>query len=121
MNLRLPGSGSLLESLLNRPGALPTDTGDGTTLENVTEAQVVQALEAMALGHIEYVILEQGAEFLQAAGEGAGPYALQHSPGVSKSMIEVPGGVGAETMRKVLLAYARGDLGWRGALGWAPM
>ena len=121
MNLRLPASGTLLESLLNRPGAPPTDVADGFTVENVTEGQVGEALEAMAAGHVEYVILEAGDAFLQAAGEGAGPYALQYSPGAGAAMLEVPGGVGAETMRKVILAYARGDLGWRGALGWAPM
>ena len=121
MNLRLPVSGSVLESLPNRPGASPTDMADSTTLENVTEAEVVQAVDEMPRGHIEYVILEDGAKFLQAAGEGAGPYALQYSPGADGAMIEVPGGVDADTMRKVPLGYARGDLGWRGALGWAQL
>jgi hypothetical protein len=75
----------------------------------------------MTRGHIEYVILENGDEFLQTAGEGAGPYALELRPDPAHQMLHVPGGVDAETMRTVLLAYRRGDLGWRGALEWGPL
>jgi hypothetical protein len=121
MNLRLPASGLLLESLLGRLGASPMDAAGATTVERPTEAQIVEAIEAMAQGHIECVILEDGDRFLQAAGDGAGPYVLQYSPGGMEAMLQVPGGVDAGMMRTVLLAYARGDLGWRGALGWAPM
>jgi hypothetical protein len=66
-----------------------------------------------------YVVLEQDDEFLQAAGDGAGPYALQHS--VGDQLVEAPGGVDAATMRKVMLAYRRGDPAWRGAIAWAPV
>lgn len=120
MELRLPDSGLLLEALLSRLGS-PTEMGGGSTVRNATEAQINEAIDAMIRGHIEYVILDDGGPFVQAAGEGPGPYALEHCPGDSESIVEVPGGVDAETMRKVLVAYGRGDLGWRGALAWAPL
>jgi hypothetical protein len=92
-----------------------------TTVRGATEAQIAEAIDAMTRGHLEYVILEEAGRFVQAAGEGTGPYALQYFPGGSESMIEVPGGVDAETMRTVLQSYARKDPDWRGALGWTQM
>ena len=53
----------------------------------------MDALDAMTRGEIEYVILEEGDEFLQAAGDGAGPYALQFSPASGDGLEEVGGGV----------------------------
>lgn len=121
MNMRLPDSGSVIESLLGRLGASPGDDAGGATAEGVTEAEIALALDAMLRGDIEHVILENGDEFLQTADAGAGRYALQFSAGDSHPLLQVPGGTDADTMRKVMLSYGRGDLGWRGALAWAPM
>jgi hypothetical protein len=121
MNLRLPDSGSLLGSVLSGLGRSAIDDGSGIAIPAVTEAQLAEAIAAMTRGDIEYVILESGDAFLQAAGEGQGPYALQFSPASGAAMIEVPGGVDANTMRAVLLGYYAGDPGWRGACRWAAM
>jgi len=75
----------------------------------------------MERGDIEYVILEEGDRFLQAAGDAAGPYSVQFSPGTIDAMIEVPGGADVKTMRDVLLAYRRGDDRWRTACAWSSM
>ena len=72
MNLRLPPSGSLLESLLNHLGTAPNDPSGDLTLEGVTEAHLVDALDALERGDVEYAILEHGDEFLQAAGTDDG-------------------------------------------------
>lgn len=119
MNLRLPESGSLVESLLGRLGASPNDPASGTVVEHVSEADITAALDALVRADIEFVILEHGDEFLQAAGAGTGPYALQFSPDATGSLQEVPGGVDAETMRSAVMAYGRGEAGWRGGLGWS--
>ena len=121
MNLRLPASGSLVEVLFDRLAASPTDPTGSTPIENVTDADVLSAIDAMQRGDIEYVILENGDEFLQAAGEGNGPYALEVSTDTAGLMVGVRGGVDAETMRKVFLAYLRRDPAWRGALEWKAM
>jgi hypothetical protein len=120
MDLRLPPSGLLLDSLLGGLGTTAGSAGD-TTIRTPTAEQLAAAIDAMTKGYMEYVILEDRGQFVQAAGEGGGPYALQHFPGGSDAMLEVTGGVDAETMRKVLEAYRRGDMGWRGALAWVPM
>ena len=81
MFMRLPDSGSLLGSIVNGLGHTVAD-GNGIAIDAVTEAQLGEALTAMASGDLEYVILEDGDAFVQAAGDGAGPYALQFSPAV---------------------------------------
>jgi len=118
MNLRLPASGSLLESLLNHLGTAPNDPSGDLTLEGVTEAHLVDALDALERGDLEYVILEHGDEFLQAGGTGDGPYALQVGSTATETMFEVRGGADRMTMRRVLLSYCGGDVGWRGSLEW---
>jgi hypothetical protein len=120
MNLRLPASGLLLESLLGGLGTPGIEPGN-TTVRHPTPDQLSAAIEAMAGGHMEYVILEEGGQFLQAAGDGNGPYALQYFAGAGEPIIEVPGGVDAETVRTVLAAYLRGEPAWRGALAWQPV
>jgi hypothetical protein len=119
MTLRIPGSGTFLESWLNGVGHLP-GAGDDHAVEAVTYEQLVSAVEAMERGDIEYVILENGDEFIQAAGAGSGRFAMQFSP-VSGDMEEVRGGVEATTMRGVLLAYHRGDPAWRNTSTWSAM
>lgn len=114
INMRLPDSGALLESMLDGLSG-PETSGDATFVEDVNDAQLVAALGAMERGDIEYVILERGDEFLQAAGERTGPYALQFQPS-SGDMLEVRGGVDAATARAAMLGYHRGDPGWRGSL-----
>jgi hypothetical protein len=120
MQMRLPESGSLLGSIVSGLGHTTAD-GTGVTVDGVTEAQLVDAVAAMSRGDIEYVVLEDGAEFVQAAGDGAGPYALQFSPASGGGLEEAAGGVDASTVRSALLAYRRGDPAWRRSLRWSPL
>jgi hypothetical protein len=119
MLMRLPDSGSLLGSIVNGLGHTTAD-GSGIAIDAVGAAQLAEALTAMASGDLEYVILEDGGAFVQAAGEGTGPYALQFSP-ASGLMEEVPGGVTDDAMRGALLAYRRGDPSWRRPFSWSAM
>jgi hypothetical protein len=120
MRMRLPDSGSLIGSILNGLGHTTAD-GSGVAVDGVTEAQLVDALGAMTRGEIEYVILEEGAAFVQAAGDGGGPYALQSSLVSGDGLEEVRGGVDGPTVRAALLAYRRGDRAWRGQCRWSPV
>ena len=120
MLMRVPESGSLLATLVHGLGRTIAD-GEGLAIEGVAEAQLVEALSALSRGEIEYVILEGGDEFVQAAGEGAGPYALQFNPAGGDGLQDVPGGVSEAAMREALLAYRRGEAGWRRAFPWTPL
>jgi hypothetical protein len=120
MDLRVPDSGSLLGSLLSGLGRSLEEGGGDLALPGVTAPQLDEAIAAMVRGDIEYLILEERASFLQAAGEGDGPYALQVDPG-DGVLLEVPGGVSAAEMRASLRAYRDGDPGWRHAYRWASI
>jgi hypothetical protein len=120
MLMRLPDSGSLLGSIASGLGHAIAD-GTGVAIEPVTEAQLGEAVTAMASGELEYVILEDGEAFLQAAGEGAGPYALQFSPASGDGMEEARGGATEAAMRAALQAYRRGDPSWRRPFEWSAM
>jgi len=120
MLMRLPESGSLAASLLSSLGRTVAD-GTGIAVDGVGEAQLADALAALSRGDIEYVILEAGDEFVQAAGEGDGPYALQFSPASGDGLQEVPGGVVAAAVRDALKAYRRGDPAWRRPFQWSAM
>ncbi len=120
MLMRLPDSGSLLGSIVSGLGHTPAD-GNGIAVDVVTESQLVEALTAMASGDLEYVILEDGDGFVQAAGDGAGPYALEFSAPSGTGIEQVRGGVTEGAMRDALLAYRRGEPGWRSPFEWSPM
>lgn len=116
MDLRWPDSGSLLDSLLSDAGHSAL-SGSGS-LAGVTPAQLDEALAALQRGDVEYVILEDGSRFLQAAGEGDGPYQVQVTND-GEAMHDVDGGADAETMQRILRAYLHGDAAWRDA-EWVP-
>ena len=118
MNLRIPGSGSVLEALLDNLGNTVADAVGGRLVSSVSEAQLDQALDALARGDIEYVILEDGDAFLQAAGEGDGPYVLQFTPGSGQDLIDLRGGANADTMRDIFRRYRGGDSDWRIRYSW---
>jgi hypothetical protein len=118
--MRLPESGSLLATLASGLGRSIAD-GEGVAVDGVAEAELATALSALSRGEIEYVILEDEHEFVQAAGEGAGPYALQFNPAGGTGLQDVPGGVSEAAMREALLAYRRGDTAWRRPFQWAAL
>jgi hypothetical protein len=118
MNLHLPSSGSLIEALLNNLGNTVADADGGTLVAAVSETQLDQALDAMKRGDIEYVILEDGDAFLQAAGEGDGPYVVQFTPGSEQNLIDLRGGATAATVRDVFRSFLRGEVGWRIRYPW---
>ena len=120
MRMRLPESGLLLEALLSGLGHAVTD-GTDVEVDDVTEPQLAQALDAMARGDIEFVILESGDAFVQAAGEGDGPYALEFSPASGDGLQEVRGGVTAAAARAALEGYRRGDPAWNRPFPWSPL
>lgn len=120
MVLKLPDSGSWIDTLFEDwPSA--ASTADACVVSDVTEAQLAEALDAMARGDIEFVILEDGDAFIQAAGQGDGLYAINYKPAHDDGLQAVPGGVSGEAMRAALLSYRRGDGRWHVAHRWLPL
>lgn len=119
MNLRLPESGSLVESLLNTLGRTAAEAPAGSTVSGVTDSQLTSALDALVRGDIEFVVLEHGDDFLQAAG--AAPFTLQHNDGNTSSMSAAADGVDEPTLRAAFSAYLHGDVRWRTLCRWDRM
>ena len=117
MHLRLPDSGSLIEALFSAAG----DAGQpprNDVVDDVTPAQLAEAIASMGRGEIEFLGLEDGAGFLQAGGEGDGPYDVQVTRD-GDTFHDVAGGADVETMTRIVTAYLRRDASWRDA-PWTP-
>jgi hypothetical protein len=122
VELRTPDTGGLIGYLLaagGRSGLEEFTSSD--VVGEVTEADLLGALDFMARGDIEYVILEDGERFLQAAGYGDGPYDLQYSFGDPDAMTQVPGGVDRDGVRDAMTSFLRADTTWQTAREWAPL
>ena len=120
MMMRLPEGSSWVEALFSSTSA-PSAGTSGNTIDEVNEAQLIDALEAMARADIEYVILEHGEAFLQSAGDADGPYQLEFRAASHEPIVAVSGGVDRAGVRQVMLAYRRGDPKWNQPYAWAPL
>jgi hypothetical protein len=69
----------------------------------------------------EYVILfAPDGNFIQAAGEGDGPYVLEHREVRMKDHVRSRGELTKEEVRTAFLQYRRGDARWRTSHEWEP-
>ncbi len=119
--MKLPESGSWLSAALRGLGNPEAVTADYVGVDAVTDAQLNEALDAMVRGDIEFVILEDGGRFLQAAGSDAGPYQVERRLNDSDVLVGIAGGVDRETMRRVMQAYRVGDVAWTTSFRWTPV
>jgi hypothetical protein len=110
VDLLLPGGGLGLEGWLAPSASTVVERGGHRGIADPSPAEVDQALDALRDGHVEYVILEVSDDhFLQAAGDGDGPYVLQRCAGDAGAMASAPGGADADTVRRAMHAYLAGD------------
>ena len=118
MRLRVPDSGSLVDALIGSLGDPSHAVSGDLGIDDASPEQLNDALDALVRGDIEYVMLEDGDDFLQVAGEGDGPYQVEVSQ--QERLREIPGGMDAPSMRALVAAYHRGDSAWRTA-NWTPV
>ncbi len=70
----------------------------------------------------EYIILTApDGSFMQAAGEGKGPYVVEHRDGRSGGHFVAQGEFSKEEVRTAFLQYLRGDESWRAGNDWRPL
>jgi hypothetical protein len=119
VQLRIPSDAGFLSAFGADLSDLATGPGDAA-VDDVTAERLDQAIDAMAAGHLEYVGLHDGAAFLQAAGEGAGPYLLELHPGDGSPYVRVPQGITLESVRYALQASLARDPDWPRAFTWQP-
>jgi hypothetical protein len=112
MEIFTPGGGSIFDS----SALSATNAASAATPERLG-----QALDALAQGRIEFVGLGEGDQFVQAAGQGEGPYLLQYQPPGGGAMVHVPAGADRATVVRVFHQVLAGDPAWHQGLTWQPL
>lgn len=119
MELHVPGGGGWFDALTRGDAAGVADPISGdAVLADVTPAQLDDALAALARGEIEYLALHDEDTFLQVAGAGSGPYAIEFNPGQLTEQVLVPGGVPGDAARAALHAFLGRDPAWAAPFAW---
>jgi hypothetical protein len=115
------GGGSLLGALFDSPSSSQSIAAGGHSGVPATAEALEQLLSSLWSGYIEYVIVAEGPVFVQIAGEGEGPYLLEHCPGEDAPMWCVEGGVDGLTACNVLRKVVAGDPNWASGLAWTQL
>lgn len=121
MRLVVPDTANLLDLLITPPSAPPPRPG-GHAIDGATQDQLRGALDAMARGHLEFVTLEaDDGRFVQAAGQGGGPYELQRCDGDPDGMVRAAGSPDSTCVATVMSAWLAGAPDWDAAVEWQPL
>lgn len=115
MDMHLPGGTSWFDSFFEDDDRIGYDGADQAMVSEVSAEELTEALQAMARGDIEYVTLVDGDEFAQAAGDGDGPYLLEHHAGPGGAVTAVSNAP-FDVVTAVLASYRSGDGAWRQVL-----
>lgn len=97
------------------------ECAESLSSSEATEADVHRAFDHDELRG-EYIILTApNGDFIQAAGEGDGPYALEHRTAATDEHICAVANCTREAVRQAFLAFLRGDESWRTSREWKPL
>jgi hypothetical protein len=114
MELHLPGGSSWFSTFVESRDA--HQHSDADVLDDVSADDLAAALDALRRGDVEFVTLVDGEEFAQAAGDGEGPYQLEHHDGTGGDPTAVADAP-YDLVVDVLGRYLAGDDSWRTSLG----
>lgn len=88
--------------------------------KNVSETQLRQAFADDA-GRGEYIILSRSESvYIQAHGEGGGPYSVEYRDGDASRHFTAEGEFNREQVEALFLAYLRGEERWKTQVVWIP-
>jgi hypothetical protein len=89
------------------------ETADSRPIKNVTEEQLRQAF-CLDAGFGEFIILSQAKEvYMQAAGEGDGPYRLEYRDGEESRHFCAGDHFKKDGVLRGMVSYLSGDERWR--------
>jgi hypothetical protein len=96
------------------------------TAERISSAQATEVDIGHAFaddhGRGEYIILSRAEQiFIQASGEGEGPYAVEYRDGGKDRHFQCTRDLSKAEVETVFLKYLRGDSGWLTDLEWRPL
>ena len=70
----------------------------------------------------EFIILSQGEEvYIQAAGEGFGPYTLEYRDGDEDNHFQCTRELSKPEVQSAFIGYLKGDPSWKSNLEWKPL
>src|SRR2546423_1517547 len=97
---------------------LKLETAQAIAFKAVTEEQLREAFLDDA-GRGEFIILSQRSQiYMQASGEGDGPYLLEHRDGDADHHFQAGENFGKEAVQRAFLWYLTGDSKWRTEFRW---
>jgi hypothetical protein len=88
---------------------------------DASEADINRAFDEDRIRGQYAILIAPGGSFLQAAGEGDGPYVLEHREARTNEHVRAQGEWTKEDVREAFLQYRRGDARWRTSRGWEPL
>lgn len=93
----------------------------GTRSSDATEEDI-RAIFADDAGRGSFVILSESDQvFMQAAGEGGGPFTLEYRDGDEKRHYHCLRTVGKSVAETAFLKYLQGDATWKTDFRWKPL
>jgi hypothetical protein len=117
MNLTVPSGSPFMDSLLDMSNV--ADGVSGSLIQNVTEQQVLDALAALGRGDIEFVILNDGNRFMQAAGDARSGYILEYNEGSAKEQFRATiRTISDADLTAAFRAYFQNDPTWKTLFSW---
>lgn len=116
MDIHIPDGNNLVDILVNTDRAYHGDSD--AVIPDADEAQLLEALAALERGDVEYVVLSDGARFMQAAGDARSGYVLEYNDGTDDAMMHAQGKITGAQVVDAMQAYLRRDDTWRSAFRW---
>ena len=97
------------------------ETAGEFNIDNVTEAQLRQAFDDDA-GRGEFIILSQDDQaYMQASGEGDGPYELEYREGDAEHHFQAGDEFRKEQILQAFVWYLTGDPRWHTQFLWEKL
>jgi hypothetical protein len=97
------------------------ETAAGLLADPVTETQLREAF-IDDTGRGDYLILSRGPQtYVQASGEGEGPYTLEYRDGDAAHHFEGGSAHCQEVIERVFLWYLAGDSRWQSEIDWQKL
>jgi len=88
------------------------ETASGQSSDFVTEADLVSLFDSEWADGEFAILSREGQVFMQAAGEGDGPYVLEYRDGGDESHFQSARTLTKEEIRSAFMKYLRDDRSW---------
>jgi hypothetical protein len=94
------------------------ETASGLASQSVTEAELIHAFQEDA-GRGDFIILSQSDQvYIQASGEGDGPYAMEYREGDADHHFQGTQDLSKTGVQSAFLTYLRRDPSWKTEYQW---